>query len=145
MINHWRSYSIYRDTAGEAAQPAKITSIPADDVDETPTYQSQSSGFAALSAIDGVGVGEEEEDFGGLMVRGLDNHSPLVISPLILAFSQRSRRLRQKARKKRKSLKRPRLKMKYRPGRDRIRRVLARSKCPFRSRLMILRTKNGDP
>jgi len=69
LINHWRSYSIYRDTAGEAAQPAKITSIPVDDVDETLKYESRSSGFAALTSVDAVGGDEEEEDFGGLMVR----------------------------------------------------------------------------
>lgn len=64
-----------REKGGETAKPVDLLAAPVDDDDTPEPSKSRTrgfaSGFAGLSLADAgdAGGGEEEEDFGGLMVR----------------------------------------------------------------------------
>jgi len=70
------NFDIYRETAGETVAPNLAAASAADD-DFTPASKRPAfSGYTALSleATDDVPA-EEEEDFGGLMVRDQSRHA----------------------------------------------------------------------
>lgn len=68
-------YHIYRDKAGEAVEPNAIATASTADIDEVDRPKGGLSGYAALSMETTEVVEEEDQDFGGLMVRSLIDHT----------------------------------------------------------------------